>query len=113
MSDRWSDVELVRLATLLPAHGCSWELWPEALPGRSMRAIMAQAKRIGLKTRARRNGWTAPEDRLVLKALLDVASKTGRAPGAVLARMNALRSMARETARETAMESARKETRGE
>ena len=106
---RWSYDELTKLATMWPAHGGGWELWPEALPGRTARAIREQAKRMGLKTRARRNGWTASEDRLVLKALLDVASKTGRAPGAVLARMNALRARAREAARE----SARKETSDE
>ena len=94
----WTEAEEVRLATLWPLHGYYWEGWPEALPGRSRQSIKARAQRMGLRSELRRNGWTTSEDRLVLKALLDVAARTGRAPGAVIARMDALRRRQRKMA---------------
>lgn len=96
----WTEAEDVRLATLWPLHGYYWEGWPEALPGRSRQSIKARAQRMGLRSELRRNGWTRSEDRLVLKALLDVASRTGSAPGAVIARMDALRRRQRKMAME-------------
>lgn len=48
-SNLWSDAEDNSVRQFYPRHGMRWEGWAEVLPNRSMRAIDARAKRLGVQ----------------------------------------------------------------
>lgn len=93
---RWTERERWRLATLLPRHGREWDGWAEALPGRTLDAIEAMARKMGIRPKPRRGAWTRAEDAVLLRGLMGMARETGRTPGAIVARLGHLRSAAKQ-----------------
>ena len=93
---RWTERERWRLATLWPRHGREWEGWAEALPGRTIDAIEAMARKMGLRPKPRRGAWTRAEETVLLRGLMGMARETGRTPGAIVARLGHLRTAAKQ-----------------
>ena len=79
------------------ALGCEpREEGPEALPGRTIDAIEAMARKMGLRPKPRRGAWTRAEESVLLRGLMDMARETGRTPGAIVTRLGHLRSAAKQ-----------------
>lgn len=49
MRSGWEDCEDLCVMELYPVHGPSWDRWGEFLPGRSVAAITARARRLGVR----------------------------------------------------------------
>lgn len=93
---RWTERDRWRLATLWPRHGREWEGWAEVLPGRTIDAIEAMARKMGLRPKPRRGAWTRAEETVLLRGLMGMARETGRTPGAIVARLGHLRTAAKQ-----------------
>ena len=98
----WTEEERRRLSELWPEHGRDWDGWASALPGHTPSAVEAQARSMGLRVKRRRNQWTKVEDAAILRTLLRLSRETGRTPGAIVGRLDALRRAQRAKEREGA-----------
>lgn len=77
----WSTDELLVLIDQYPRHGFDWSGWHRLLPGRSKRAVMTMASRLGIK-----HGCHLPrkleedESHKLLKVLRAIADSLGLNP---------------------------------
>lgn len=85
---KWTPEENEILSKWYPEYGPSWHRWPVLLPGRTYRAIVKQAARLGVSSRYRGPmSWTKVEDRMAVAMLAEVCRNTGRSPNAVINRL--------------------------
>lgn len=93
---RWTAAEDALLMEWYPEKGPKWERWADLLPGRGAEGIRRRANSLDIRTKhgesihrgiverkarlAAWRPWTEAEDRVILRALLDVSTEVGHTP---------------------------------
>ena len=85
---RWRGYEVRALREHYPEHGPHWGGWPDVLPGRTEEQIEYKAKYEGVGHP--RRTWTAEEDRLLAKLLVELVCRLDRPAVAIATHMRSL-----------------------